>query len=151
MDKLQVLKKSELFQDLTQEELEMVGKLATTQTFKSGSTITKQDTEADKLYVIEEGSAAIVLEVGPLTQRQVQSAGRFEVLGWGALIEPYVYTASSKAVETTMVVGFNAQDLDRLCRSQTDIGMKVFKGAARVVAKRLAAAYAQLLGVTVHH
>ena len=148
MDRLEVLRKSELFRALDDEQLSLVERMCTAQVFESGAIICKQDRKEDKIFVIEEGLVAILLEVGPLSQRQVQAASNFEVVGWSALIEPYICTATVKAIEKTKVLALDARELGRLFHSKPDIMYKVGSAVAYVVAKRLRSAYTQLLGVT---
>ena len=148
MDRLEVLKKSELFHDLDDEQLSLVEKICTSEVFEPGAIIFKQDQKADKIYVIEEGLVGIILEVGPLSQRQVQAASNLEVFGWAALIPPYTRTATIKAIQRTKVMAFDAKELGRLFRTNPDIMYKVGSAVACVLAKRLRTAYTQLLGVT---
>ena len=148
MDRLEVLRRCDLFRNLDDEQLREVEKLCTPEVFELGAIMCKQGRRADKVYVIEEGLAGIILEVGPLSERQVQPASNFDVVGWSALIEPYVSTATVRALERTKVLAFDAHELGRLLRTRPDIGYKVGPAVAYVVAKRLHNAYTQLLGVT---
>ena len=148
MDKLEVLRKCDLFRDLDDEKLSVVEKMCTAQVLETGTIMAKQGRQADKIYVIEEGLAGIVLEVSALSQRQVQAASNFEVVGWSGLIEPFISTATVKALETTKVLVFDARELGKLLRINHGIGYKVGPAVACVVAKRLHSAYTQLLGVT---
>lgn len=148
MDRREVLRKSELFHALNDEQLSIVEKMCTSEVFEPGSIICKQDRKEDRIFVIEEGLVAILLEVGPLSQRQVQAASDFDVMGWSALIEPHTCTATAKAIEKTKVLAFDAKDLGRLFHSNPEIMYKVGSALSCVVVKRLRAAYTQLLGVT---
>ena len=148
MDKLEILRKSELFRNLDDEQLSLVEKMCTSEVFEPGAIICKQDSKLDRILVIEDGLVGIILEVGPLSQRQVQAASNFEVIGWSALIEPYVCTATARAIEKTKVLALNGRDLGKLFRAEPDIMYKVGSAVACVVAKRLRHAYTQLLGVT---
>ena len=148
MDKLEVVRKSELFNGLSDEQLSVVEKMCTAQVFEPGACICKQDTKQDTVYVIEDGLVAIILEVGPLSERQVQAASDFEVVGWSGLIEPFISTATVRVVEKTKVLAFDARELRRLFRTEPEIGYKIGPAIGNVVAKRLRHAYTQLLGVT---
>jgi len=148
VDKLEVLKRSELFRELNDEQLSVVEKMCTAQVFETGTVICKQGRIEEKAYVIEEGLIAIILEVGPMAQRQVQAASNFEAFGWSAMIEPYTCTATAKAIETTRVLAFNGRELCGLCLTHPDIGCRICQAVARVAATRLRQAYIQLLGVT---
>jgi len=148
VDRQDVLKKSELFGTLDDEQISLVEKMCTSEVFEPGVVICKQDQKADKIYVIEEGLVAIILEVGPLSQRQVQAASDFEAFGWSALIPPYVRTTTTKAIEKTKVLVIDGRELGQLFHNKPAIMYKVGSALSCVLAKRLRSAYTQLLGVT---
>lgn len=147
MEKVDVLKKSELFNRLEDKQIKEMAKLCTREVFEAGQILHKQDKFVDKIFVIEEGLVAIILEVGPMAQRQVQSASDYEIVGWSAVIDPHIATATVKALEKTTVLAFKGEDLADLCFTKPEIGCRVSRGLARVIAKRLRQAYVQLLGV----
>ena len=148
MDKLEVLRKSDLFRGLSDEQLGVVGKMCTSEVFEPGAIICKQDRKQERIYVIEAGLVGIFIELGPLSQRQIQAASNFETFGWSAMIEPYFCSATAKALEKTKVLAFKGQELCSLCDSKPGIGCKVCRAVARIVATRLRHAFTQCLGVT---
>ena len=148
MDKLDVLRKCDMFSKLDDMQLAEVAKMCSSEVFKPGAIIAKQNTKETKLYVIEKGLVAIILETGPISQRQVQGASDYEVVGWSSMLDPQIATATVKATEKTTVLAFEGAYLHGLCLSRPDIGCRVSRGVARVVASRLRNAYDQLLGVT---
>ncbi len=148
VDKLEVLKRSDVFRELTDEQLGVVEKMCTVEVFETGTIICKQNRIEGKAYVIEEGLVGIILEVGPLAQRQVQAVCNFETFGWSAIIPPHTCTATAKALEKTTALGFDGQQMCDLCVTKPEIGCRVCRAVARVVATRLRQAYTQLLGVT---
>jgi len=148
MDRLEVLRKSALFSELDDERLSLVENICTPEVFEPGTIICKQGQKVDKIYVIEEGMVAIILEVGPLSQRQVQAASNFDVVCWSAMIRPYISMATGKAVERTKVLTFDAKELGRLLHREPKVGYKVGQSISCIVAGRLQHAYTQLLGVT---
>jgi len=148
MDKIEVIKRSDLFRELDNEQLSMVAEIGTEQVFDAGTIIHKQGGPAELVHVIEEGLVGIILEVGPLAQRQVQAAVNFESFGWSAMIPPYTLTATAKALEQTKVVIFDGRELTGFCTTHCAVGFKIMQALARVIAERLRQAYIQLLGVT---
>jgi CRP-like cAMP-binding protein len=148
MDKIEVLKRSDLFRELDDEHIAMVAKIGTQRVFDAGTIIHKQGAVADLIYVIEEGLVGIILEVGPLAERQVQAATNFESFGWAATIPPYTRTATAKALERTKVIAFNGRELTAFYTTHTEVCFKIVQAVARVIAERLRQAYIQLLGVT---
>jgi len=148
MDKLEVLKRSDLFRELSDEQLSVVEKICTAEVYEPGTIIHKQNSIVDKLCIIEEGLVGIILEVGPLSQRQLQAATDFETFGWSAVVPPYQATATAKALERTKVLAFNGHDIVNLCEINCKVGCVVYREIARVVADRLQASFLQCLGVT---
>ena len=148
MDTLEVMRKSDLFHGLNDEQLKIVGGISTVCEFQPGAIICKQGTTLDKIYLIEDGLVGIILELGPLSERQVQAASKFESFGWSAVIEPHISSNTVKAIEKTKVLAFNGSELDSLCLTQYEIGSKICRAISRIVATRLHNAYVQLLGVT---
>jgi CRP-like cAMP-binding protein len=149
VDRLAVLKKSELFAGLDDKELRIVEAMVQPKQVAPGTLICKQGKPEESIYVVEDGAVAIILEVGPMSQRQVQAACNYESFGWSALVEPYMCTASVKASEKTKLLAFSADNLKDLCKTRPDIGCKIYHNIARIVAKRLRQAYVQLVGVTI--
>ncbi len=148
MNKMEVLKRSDLFRELDDEHLDLVAKLGTHQVFDAGTIVYRQGAVAERIHVIEEGLVGIILEVGPLAQRQVQAAANFESFGWSAMIPPYARTATVKALEKTKVIVFDGRELTAFCTTHPEVGFKIVQAVARVIAERLRQAYIQLLGVT---
>ncbi len=148
MDKIEVLKRSDLFRELSDKQLEVVAGMCTFEVFEPGTIIHRQNTILDKIRVIEEGLVALVLELGPLSQRQLTAATNFETFGWSAVIPPHMATTSAKAIEKTRTLAFKGEDILNLRETNCQIGCIVYQGVARVVADRLRASFMQCLGVT---
>jgi signal-transduction protein with cAMP-binding, CBS, and nucleotidyltransferase domain len=137
-----------MFRALDDKQLREVEKMCDYEEFEAGTIICKQGFKEEKLYVIEYGTVGIILEVGPLAQRQVQAVTDFDVFGWSSMLDPYICTATVKALEKTRALAFGGQELSGLCVTRPEIGCRVSRGIARVVAMRLRQAYIQLVGVT---
>jgi len=148
VNKLEVLRKSDLFHNLNDEQLKVIEKMSTPVVFEPGAVICKQDTKVDKIYVVEEGLVGIALQVGPLAQRQLQAVSNFESFGWSAMIEPHICTAMVKAIQRTKVLAFNGQELSDLGHADSEIGWKTCQAVACICATRLRHAFTQLVGVT---
>jgi CRP-like cAMP-binding protein len=148
MKAIDVLRKSDIFHYLDENELKAVEKMCTRQVLEAGKTICRQDTDQEKLYVIEEGLVSIILELGPTDKRQIQSAANYECFGWSAAIPPFRCVATAKTVEKTTVLVFSGKELRELVNTNPELCAKIAGGVAYVIAQRLRAAFSQLVGVT---
>ncbi len=148
MDKLEVLKRSDIFHYLDDEGLKAMEQMCTPEVFEAGTIICRQDEEHEKLYVIEEGLVSIMLELGPTDKRQIQAASNFECVGWSASIPPFRTACAAKALEKTKVLAFNGKELRNLVYTNPRLCAEIAGGVAYVISQRLRAAFTQLMGVT---
>jgi len=151
MNKLEVLKRCPFVRDLDDEQLDVMAEKCYPEVFEVGENLTKQGRTQEKIYIIEDGLIGIYLELGPMNQRQLQSASNFEAVGWSAMIPPYRAQTTSKAIETTKVLTFNGKELIDLCETNPKIGYKVHRALASMIATRLKNSFIQLMGVTSEH
>jgi CRP-like cAMP-binding protein len=147
MDKLEVLKRSDVFHYLDDDDLKVVGEMCTSEVFEAGEIICRQDKESEKLYVIEDGLVSVLLELGPTDRRQIQAASNFECFGWSASIPPYRCVCSVKALERTKVLAFHGKELRNLVYTNPKLCAEIAGGVAYVISQRLRAAFSQLMGV----
>jgi len=148
MEKLEVLKRSDLFHYLQEDELKTVGEMCTTEVFDAGTVICRQDKEQEKVYVIEEGLVSVLLELGPTDKRQIQAASNFECFGWSATVPPFRCLCTTKTIEKTKVLSFNGRDLRNLVDTNPKLCAAIAGGVAYVISQRLRASFSQLMGVT---
>jgi CRP-like cAMP-binding protein len=148
MEKIEVLRRSDVFHYLEEDELRIVEKMCSPKVFEAGTIICKQGTEEKDIYVIEEGLVSVLLELGPTDKRQIQAASNFECFGWSATIPPFHCTATTKAVERTKALAFNGMELRNLVYTNPKLCAAIAGGVAYVISKRLRAAFTQLMGVT---
>jgi CRP/FNR family cyclic AMP-dependent transcriptional regulator len=148
MERIEVLKRSDIFHYLDENELRVIEKMCTPEVFEAGTTICKQDREENKIYVIEEGLVSILLELGPTDKRQIQAASNFECIGWSATVPPFHCTATAKALEKTKALSFDGRELRNLIYTNPKLCAEIAGGVAYVISQRLRASFTQLMGVT---
>jgi len=148
MEAIEVLRRSDVFHYLEEDELKLAEKMCTPQVFEAGAIICRQDVEAENIYVIEEGLVSILLELGPTDKRQIQTATNFECFGWSATIPPFRSSSTAKALERTRVLAFNGRELRNLISTNPKLCAEIAGGVAYVISQRLRAAFSQLMGVS---
>jgi CRP/FNR family cyclic AMP-dependent transcriptional regulator len=148
METIEVLRRSDVFHYLEENELQEVAKMCTPMTFETGTVICRQDKEEENIYVIEDGLVSILLELGPTEKRQIQTATNFECFGWSATIPPFRCTSTAKALERTKVLAFKGKELRNLVSTNPKLCAEIAGGVAYVISQRLRAAFSQLMGVS---
>jgi CRP/FNR family transcriptional regulator, cyclic AMP receptor protein len=141
---LQVLKKCQLFAALKETDLNQIASLTEAREYPAGAAIFREGTQAYELMVVDEGKVALqmVLSDGEAASPRgvtIDIITENEILGWSALVEPYMYTLAAVALQNTRLLRINGPGLRSLMEKNRDVGYEITKGLARVIAERLAA------------
>ena len=138
----QVLRECHVFSALTDAELEKVASSVMEKEYEAGTTIHHEGDSAEELLVLEEGKVAVQMTL-PKAQGQtsrritVDVVTKNEVVGWSAIVEPYIYTLTSVCLQDVKALSLSGNKLRWLLRDNPKIGYEVLKGLITVVASRL--------------
>lgn len=99
LEKVQLLKTLPLFQNLSQQELEVIASASTEQTIPSGTTFIEQEDESNSAYVIYKGSAKVFRVTNEGEQINVAVIGPGEVVGELALLDNSPRSACVQALQ----------------------------------------------------
>ncbi|MCK4221922.1 MAG: HAMP domain-containing histidine kinase, partial [Dehalococcoidia bacterium] len=135
------LKHSNLFQGLSDDELDKVLPLCREEVFESGVAIFLEGGACSTMYVVESGKVA--LELSLHISRTTEENATIAVVTQGGclchsgLIDPYILTATGRTLERTKVIAFDTTDLRRLFEDNPELGRKAMLNLAKVVSSRL--------------
>ncbi len=138
----QVLRECQVFSKLSDAELEKVVSLVLEKQYEAGTTLFQEGDSAAELLVLQEGKVALQMTV---PKGQVQMSRRItvdivpinEVVGWSAIVEPYVYTRTAVCLQNVKALSISSTKLRRLLQDNPKIGFEVLMGLIKVVASRL--------------
>ena len=138
---LSTLKDCAVFAVLDNTGLEKLASSIIVKQYDAGTTIFKAEDSANEFFVIQEGKVALqtVLKKESQVSRRitVDTATRNEIVGWSAIVEPYVYTLTAVCVQNVKLLSINGIKLRQLLQDNHDIGFGVLKEVIKVVASRL--------------
>ena len=97
MDCVSALRECELFAGLSECKLEKIARLCRQEALPAGTVIFGEGNHATHLYVVGEGKVALEMRPGlggpSARQTTVEILPRGRMLGWSALVEPYIFTS----------------------------------------------------------
>ena len=133
----QVLKQVDVFEDLSDEQIEKVMSLGQRLLVSTGETLGTGGEPAQHLYVILEGEAHLTThsQVGEISVRIARPGEAFPLatlLGSGTLI------TSGEALSDMEVLAIPRSELLKLCESDKEIGMRVYASIGRLFSNRYA-------------
>lgn len=138
IDSVEKVSKTALFQGLSDNEIKEVLSIGQVRVYNPGDIVFKEGDEAAHIYVVEEGK----LDIRTPEKRTVYNAAAGDILGWSALMLPYMRTASAVAVEKSRVVIIDQTKLQEFCERNPSVGYKITRNTGRMIAARMRAAKA---------
>ena len=133
---LESLKKCELFTELTDAELELVGKLVQERTVLAGRPIIEEGAEAFSLFAIEHGSVDVIKNGEGGARPKITELFQGTVFGEIALMDHSLRSAEVVAHTDATIVELNYADLEVLTKTAPAIGCKIYKAMAQSLSKK---------------
>jgi CRP-like cAMP-binding protein len=105
---------------------------------------------ADALYLVLEGKIDLKITIDPKSQRQqhISTVTEGHMMGWSALVEPYLYTLSAIASSNCRLVALEASAVRDMMEHKPEIGYTIMKRLAQAIGARLANLRVQLANAT---
>ncbi len=132
MDITRILRNSEIFSNLAEDDLEKVAAICQKKTFAAGEVITHQGEAGDALYIVVDGFVEISLPTpGDAADHILVQLGKGQVIGEMALIDGGPRSATVRAVTTpTVIEVISREAFEALCEENTRIGYLVMRNLA---------------------
>ncbi len=127
------LRKVEVFQGLSDEDLRKAASFCQEQSLPKGTVLCEEGARAEKLVILEEGSVSIRFQKG--VNFCIQTPGK--ILGWSFLVPPNRYTATAVTLVPSRVLVIKSPDFYELVHQETKMGLKIMENLAQIVASRL--------------
>ncbi|TEU16156.1 MAG: cyclic nucleotide-binding domain-containing protein [Dehalococcoidia bacterium] len=131
------LKKIPLFQNLDSNEVAEVLKLSERQDYAKDDFVFQQEDEAKRLFIVEKGLVAMVIQLKPGTVRVIATESRGGAFGWAALLPSQRHTTSAKCQEPSRLLVLDGTKVRELCYENPRLGVKVMEGLAQFIANRI--------------
>jgi CRP-like cAMP-binding protein len=139
---IEALRKTQLFQGLSDEQLDIVAPLCRQVHCLSGKVFFSEGDEATDVFVVLEGEVALEVDlfmgdhVRPHTIT-VEKITKDDSFGWSALVEPRRMTTSARCTRDVDIISINGDDLKALLEDHPEVGMIVMENVAKIVRGRL--------------
>ena len=127
------LRKVDILQGLSEEELQSVAQFFEEENVAAGVPLCEEGASAERLYVLEQGRVSISSKKGD--QYNIDTPGK--IVGWSFLVPPFLYTASALTTIPSKVLVIKSPDFYYLIHKEPKMGMKVINNLAQAIAIRL--------------
>ncbi len=134
---LELLKKINLFENLSEHELEKILKICKKQSFARDAVIFKEGEPGDRCYIITSGSVRISKFIQNIGEEALTVLKTGDYFGEMALIDNFPRSAHAIVNEDADVFAVNKTDLDKILISDRDLGYKLLWTFTKTLSKRL--------------
>jgi len=137
VDKLDILRKSPLFEMLSQAELEVLAELSRPRRFTPDQVIFEAGDMGDSLHVIASGEVEVVRRDGAGKEKRIALLGTPESFGEMALIDREARSATVRSLGETTTLQLTAENFTAFRKHSRDGFTFVIINVARVLSGRL--------------
>ena len=148
MEKIDILRRTDIFYDLTGAQLEMLASICEERVVKLGDIIFEENSQGEEMFVISRGAVEILVDpsiVGgpgakkrgsiPVTIATLRSGQTF---GEIALVDQGLRTASARCAETeTQLLAIQRNKFMKLCDTYPEMGYRVMRNIAADLAFKI--------------
>jgi CRP/FNR family cyclic AMP-dependent transcriptional regulator len=136
-DRVEQLKKVELFTGLKPEALELIAQVAAEESHALGTKIFQHGDAGDKLYLILEGRVRISREVPGMGEEALAVLGPGQVFGEMALLDESPRSADARVHERCRLLAIPKDGFDDLLFLHKDLAYEVLWSIVRMLVARL--------------
>jgi len=131
------LQKVELFKDLDSKEFEKLISSTKVEKILKDKYLFKQNNPRLKMYIIYEGSVALVKTSTFGTEQILTIFTKYDFLSEGALMDDYPHSTSARAVEDSIILTIHRDDFNILMKENSLLVSKILSQVSRVIARRM--------------
>jgi CRP/FNR family cyclic AMP-dependent transcriptional regulator len=146
MEHTHILRETDIFYELSQEQLERIAAICEERTYQLGTFIFHENTASDEVYIIAEGQVDIQVDPQTLGIEVEEGPGpgtiatlqRGQVFGEVALVDQGLRSASAKcASKYARLLAFKREDIIKLCQADYHLGYLVMRNVAADLAFKI--------------
>ena len=132
--------KSELFEGLARQDVDLVMALGSPLTVPSGTVLFNLGNRADRIFMIERGRVALSLPIQVFDHSEdilLEERVPGQAVGWSALIPPHHFTLKGVCVFETELLAFSRTALLDHFASHPAAGLAIMRNVAATIGQRL--------------
>ncbi|MEW5989321.1 MAG: cyclic nucleotide-binding domain-containing protein [Chloroflexota bacterium] len=145
----ELLRRYAFFADFSYQEIKALAVAGEEKMVDTGQLLFAEGAAAEHLYFLIDGEVEILLEVNEGQARHVplSTIPPGELIGWSALVEPRLFTASARATRPSRLIAFNAVGLEQDMVGQPHLCNLLLRKVVQVLSHRLKDTRIQLLSL----
>lgn len=138
------------FADMDHETMELLQPLLEPFSCYAGTTVLRQGTPADHIYLIVKGKVEVSYKPYDGTAITISILEKDGIFGWSAVVGSSKYTSSATAIEDLEAYRIKGYDLRKLCNNHPEAARDILERLASAVSYRWEDAHEQIKAMLIH-
>jgi len=141
------LKKIELFQNFTDDELSEIIKITEKKIFKENTILFEEHFERKEIFIVKKGEVELFKksafgEIKSITQFQ-----KYDFIGEGAVVDDSPHSTSAKTISESELFIIRSDELKILLGKKGNMAVKIFTEIAHIISRRMSHAASRMMNV----
>jgi len=135
--KINFLKKIELFSDLKENEFEFLASAFEEKQYAKNSLLFVENNIRKNLFIIVDGEIELFKKTPFGEEKRLSIFSKLDFLGEGALIDDSPHSTTARATLNTTVLQLSRESFNELAQKETHLPIKIFSKMVRVIFRRM--------------
>ncbi len=141
------LHKIELFENLSDEELQEIISITEIKQFKKDELLFEDNLERKNIYIIKTGEVLLFKKSAFGEIKNITQFQKFDFIGEGAVVDDSPHSTSAKTLCDSEIYVIPAEKLKTLLKEQGGIAVKIFTQISHIISRRMSHAAVRLINV----
>lgn len=120
-----MIKKFSCFRDLSEDQLQAIAEISNSVCYSPGYVLFEEGEQGKYLYLLIDGDVEVFFKADETDFNKVDTISSEEMAGCSAMVPPYTYTATEKALSEVEVLEIDINDLRNLIEEDPGLGLNL--------------------------
>ena len=137
MELTRILRKVEMFRDVSDQDLEQIAEFCTLKTYAKGELLFEEGATGEEFYIVTKGYIAVNKNVAGGRKRNLSNLGEGDVFGEIALFDAQPRSADAEVIEDAEIIVIPNHSFLTLLKQNHELAGQIQTQIIRVLCKRL--------------
>lgn len=134
----EILKETNLFDDLTEIQLRRIIQIAQRKEYKTGEILFTEGTSSDAMYIIEQGQVKITKSLSPDKEKTLNVLSDGDFFGEMAFLDRAPRSATAKTITPAVIWDISSERFNKtVMATEPQIAVKILCKIIKILSKRL--------------
>ncbi len=145
--KISFLKKTELFRNFTESELEQIAKITREKKISKGDFLFEEGCQRSHIHLICSGKVKLSKQTPFGEKKDIVEFNKYDFIGEGAIVDDSPHSTSAEALKSTEVLQIDAEKLKEVLHQNGTISVKIFTEITQILSRRMAYSNTRLMNI----